>query len=233
MNSSHGTHPSYFALDRASLGVRAADVQAHVAACHACRGYLESLEQTAPIGLTEVKGRVANRARHWRWAWAGAALVAAAAGLLLVGSQPPPSSPEPPLYVGDKGFSSVWIYVRHGASTALWDGTKPLYAGDRLRLKIDPGRFERVEVYSTKAPAAPELLYAGSLVPRQSSTLPDAWEIDGEPGDERLLVVLCNQPVKPSWPDWLNGKSPPDVLLLPFVLPKSGKPDPGPAPSNQ
>jgi hypothetical protein len=155
-------------------------------------------------------------------------LAAAAALVLFVSLDPQPELPRSPIYIGDKGFSSVWIYVKHGADTALWDGKKPVFVGDRLRLKVDPGRYERVEVYSTKNQQAPELLYVSAVTPGQSLSLPEAWEIDAEPGDERLLVVFSNHPVKPVWSDWLQGKAPPGVLLLPFVLPKSSGPEPHP-----
>src|SRR5213075_554773 len=103
-----------------------------------------------------------------------------------------------------------------------WDGKQALAGGDRLRIKVDPAGYRRVEVYSVKTPEAPELLYSGSVTPAQSVTLPDAWEIDSEPGAERLMVVFSNEPVKPSWGKWLRGQVEPGVVVLPFVLPKVG-----------
>ncbi len=157
-------------------------------------------------------------------------VAAAACGLLFVALRPQPDLPlgphEQPPYVAAKGFLSVWIYVKHGANTELWDGKKPLFVGDRLRLKVDPGHFHRVEVYSVKPPEAPTLLYAGSVVPGQSATLPEAWEVDAEPGAERLVVAFSNEAVKPVWPDWLQGKVQPGVSVLPFTLPKSMSADP-------
>lgn len=229
MNGSLSEHPSYLALDRASLGRVAQDVQAHLEGCHECRDYVAALGAPAPErNLLEIRQRIAKRSRPLPWVWFAAPLAAAAALALFIGLRPQPSLPGQPLYIGDKGFSSVWIYVRHGSSTALWDGKKQVFAGDRLRLKVDPGRFKRVDVYSIKDPNAPELLYSGSVTPGQSATLPDAWEVDPEPGDERLLVAFSNEPVKPIWSDWLRGKAQPGVVLLPFVLPKSTTPDPNP-----
>lgn len=231
MNTSPPTHPSYLALDRASLGAIPHDLQAHLDACAECRRHLESLrEPAAPQGLVELRTRIAAQARSWPWPWLWLAgpLAAAAVALLFIGMRPQPDLPERPLYVGEKGFASVWIYVKHGGGTALWDGKKPVFAGDRLRLKVDPAHFKRVEVYSVKDPSAPELMYSGNVRPGHSATLPDAWEVDGEPGDERLLVVFSSEPVKPVWTDWLQGKAPPGVMLLPFVLPKSNQRDPSP-----
>jgi hypothetical protein len=232
MSQVGAAHPSFLALDKASLGLGAADVESHLASCEACRRYVDTVSAPAPqADLEQLRLRIArapSAPSRARWVWLGAPLAAAAALAVLVGVRPQPSLPERPLYIGEKGFSSVWIYVRHGSTTALWDGKKPVVAGDRLRMKVDPGKFTRVEVYSTTDPDAPELLYRGDVRPGQSVSLPDAWEIDAEPGDERLLVVLSSEVVRPVWADWLRGKASPGVLLLPFVLPKSKAPEPSP-----
>jgi hypothetical protein len=217
-------HPSFLALDRASLGSVASDVAAHLEQCEVCRGYVASLREPAPSdALEQARRRAQKPSRIVRLGWLGApVVVAAAAGVLLYSRiHPQPALPTHPLYIGDKGFSSVWIYVKHGSKTALWDGKSAILAGDRLRLKVDPGHFKRVEVYSTKDPNAPELLYAGSVTPGRSSTLPDAWEVDAEPGDERLLVVFSSEKIEPNWADWRQGKAQPGVAVMPFVLPKS------------
>lgn len=231
MSSLPELHPSYLALDRASLGHAVADVQRHLDDCQECRAYVESLRAPASVrGLSDVRERIqqgprSSQTRRWLWLSSGA-MAAAAALTLFLRLRPQPGASTEPLYIGDKGFSSVWIYVRHGNATALWDGKKPVFAGDRLRLKVDPGRFKQVVVYSVKNPNAPELLYGGSLLPGQSVTLPDAWEVDAESGAERLLVAFSSEPVKPTWSEWLRGKAPPGVVLLPFVLPKSSPTDP-------
>lgn len=228
------SHPSFLALDKASLGIAAAEVQAHLATCEACRKHVDSVR--TPSALSQIEGvrrRIAREPRaRPRWIWLAAPLAAAAALAVFVGLRPQPALPQAPIYIGEKGFSSVWIYVRHGSSTALWDGEKPVFAGDRLRMKVDPGRFKRVEVYSTTNPEAPELLFRSDVTPGQSISLPDAWEIDDAPTDERLLVVLSSEPVSPVWPDWLRGKAQPGVSLLPFVLPKSRVPEPSPGSTN-
>lgn len=226
------SHPSYLALDRAALGTASADLAQHLESCGECRGYVESLAESAPAsGLVRVRQRLAAEQRsRVRWLFTLTPLVAVAAGVVLfVAVRPQPELPAGPRdqapYVGTKGFTSVWIYVKHGANSELWDGKRPVFAGDRLRLKLDPGQFRHVAVYSVKGPDAPSLLYASDVKPGESFTLPDAWEVDGEPGAERLLVIFSSKAVEPAWPNWLAGKAPPDVTLLPFVLPKSSKPD--------
>jgi hypothetical protein len=222
--SSDVQHPSYLALDRACLSSTNAAVEAHLTSCEQCRDYVASLSQAPPLpNLLLLQARIARAKRRRGVLWSLSVPAAAAAGaLLFLGLRPQSALPEHPSYVGAKGFSSVWIYVKHGPSSGLWDGKHPVSVGDRLRLKVDPGQFRRIEVFSVKDPNAPEPLYAGEVVPGQSLTLPDAWEVDAEPGDERLVVVLSSGPIKPDWPDWLEGKAPPDVWVRPFVLPKSG-----------
>jgi hypothetical protein len=217
------SHPSYLALDRAALGAPAAEVARHLATCEECRRYVDALGETPPAsGILPIRTGIARSRRNkLRARWMGASALAAAACLLLVvGRTKPPTIDNPTAYLGAKGFSSVWIYVKHGPTTTLWDGKQPLVSGDRLRIKVEPAGYRRVEVYSVKTPDAPELLYSGSVAPAQSITLPDAWEIDSEPGAERLMVVFSNEQVLPNWSQWLRGEVEPGVVVLPFVLPK-------------
>ena len=226
-------HPSYLALDRASLGEPSPELASHLASCERCREHVAALAEPPPAsGFAHVQRRVeAERRSKLRSSFMLLVPAAAAAGtLLFVGLRPQPALPVGPLaelpYVGTKGFTSVWIYVKHGSNTELWDGKRPLFAGDRLRLKVDPGRFRHVAVYSVKGPDTPTLLYAGSVSPAESTTLPEAWEVDAEPGAERLVVAFSDEALEPAWPDWLQGKASRGVTVLPFVLPKSTAPDP-------
>lgn len=231
-NTAAISHPSYLALDRAALGTPSVEVARHLEGCAECRAYVEALAEPAPAsGFVRVQQRVdAERRSKLRSAFTLLPLLAAAAGVLLfVALRPQPELPAGPReeapYIGTKGFTSVWIYVKHGSSSELWDGKRALFAGDRLRLKLDPGRFRHVAVYSVKNADEPSLLYQGNVRPGQSVTLPDAWEVDAEPGAERLLVAFSDAALAPVWPDWLQGKAAPGVMLLPFVLPKSSAPD--------
>jgi hypothetical protein len=218
-------HPSYLALDRHSLGQKQDHVAQHLAGCEACRKHVESLSVAAPEPMlraveTKLAATRQRRARAW---WAASSVLAAAACLiLLLGRLGPQSMDERAPYIGAKGQLSVWIYVKRGAVTQLWDGKQPVFPGDRLRMKVDPSTFDRVEVYSVRAPEAPELLHAGSVAPGKSVSLPEAWEVDSEPGAEHLVVVFSKGRVTPVWDEWLRGQVEAGVALLQFVLPKSG-----------
>lgn len=217
-------HPSYLALDRAALGGLSNELRAHVEQCPECRSYLNALaEPTHASGWTDLQQRLERRRMAQRRSrWTIAPLAAAALALLFFSMRPKaPSGSESAPYVGAKGFPSVWIYVKRETETKLWDGKRTFHAGDRLRLKVDPGAFRHVVVYAAKGAAAPELLYEGDVIPGQITALPDAWELDAEPGAERLFVVLSHQPVTPRWAEWREGRVTPEATVLPFELPKS------------
>lgn len=235
------THPSFLALDRFSLGSAASDVAQHVETCADCRAYLASLTTAPPAsGIVAVKASIEERgARSLRRWWTASSVLAAAACLLLMfgraGRAPAvltdrvneaAPSEGVPNYVGAKGLLSVWIYVKRGPATLLWDGKQPVFAGDRVRIKVDPAGYDRVEVYSLQEPEAPALLYAGAVSPGHNTALPEAWEIDGEGRAEHLIVVFSKGTVKPTWDKWLRGEAPSGVAVLPFVLPKSSTPPP-------
>jgi hypothetical protein len=230
MTTTSFNHPSFLALDRAALGSSSVELRAHIERCEACRAYVESLTEAPPVSsLPELRRRAQRQTqRLYRAWWAFAPLAAAACALLFFGLRPRDDRTEGSSgYVGAKGFASVWIYVKHGPRTELWDGKRPLSAGDQLRLKVDPGDYSQVAVYSLKQQDAPERLYAGTATPGVTSTLPDAWELDAEPGAERLVVVLSHAPVTPSWPEWWDGDAGSGVLVLRFELPKVADADAG------
>jgi hypothetical protein len=216
-------HPSFLALDRAHLAEASPAVSAHLTGCESCRGYVASLaSDPVASGFVELEQTIQGRKKRVaRWLWTGASLAAAACALLLVVRQRfPDTRPGGESYVGAKGFRSVWIYVKRGTETTLWDGKRRLLPGDRLRLKVDPGSYHQLAVYS--AAPSPTLLFSGKLTPGQNLTLPEAWEIDDSPSDEQLLVVFSDAPVEPDWNDWRLGRVPPGIAVLPFTLPKTG-----------
>jgi len=224
-------HPSFLALDRAHLGLNESAVTVHLDRCEACRQYLEAL-RTPPLLPSFLSQPEFERRRfRGRQLLGAASLVAAACGVFLFvqhGKDAATRADE--AYVGEKGFRSVWIYVRRGAETQLWDGKQPVVAGDRIRLKVDAGSFHRVEVYSANDPHDPTRLYEGTLSPGQTVTLPEAWEIDDSPAPEQLFVVFSDATIAPSWEHWRHGKVQPGVAVLPFILPKKLPlaPDAGP-----
>jgi hypothetical protein len=217
-------HPSYLALDRAALGGLSGELAQHVSECAECRAYLDALAESPPAsGLVAVRGALERQrlAQRRRW-WVAAPLAAAALALVVVTVRPGTRiATESAPYIGVKGFPSVWVYVMRQAETKLWDGKRPFYPGDRLRLKLDSGTFRRVAVYSTKGEVPPELLYEGDVVPGQISTLPDAWELDAEPDAEKLFIVLSDAPVTPRWSEWQEGTVARGLSVLTFTLPKS------------
>jgi hypothetical protein len=230
-------HPSFLALDRVHLGDATAEVTAHVAECPHCRGYLDTLSSTTVPNFTTLQTRLAVQRRaqvSWWWGSSAAALAAAACFLLILQNRQPPAvatdgpapandlrtTPNDTTYLGSKGFRSVWVYVKHGAETRLWDGKQPVVAGDQVRLKLDPGAYHRVEVYSLSDPTAPSLLFAGALTPGQILTLPEAWEIDDSSTAEQLYVVFSDAPARPDWSEWRAGRVPADIAVLPISLTK-------------
>jgi len=216
-------HPSFLALDRAHLGAASPTVLAHLADCEVCRSYVDCPER-APLTsiFTALERAIADQRRsRARWLWPAASVAAAAGALLLVlAHRVPEATRDTDPYVGSKGFRSVWIYLKRGTETTLWDGKRLLLPGDRLRLKVDPGSYHRLAVYS--GGPSPTLLYAAKLTPGRNLTLPEAWEIDDSPIDEQLFVVFSEAPVEPEWSSWRLGHVPPGVALLPFRLPKAG-----------
>jgi hypothetical protein len=215
-------HPSFLALDRVHLGITQPEVDEHIAGCEACRSYLESLTNYAldPTFLVP-KAPLAHPVRLRRsWLLGAVSLAAMACGLLLfVANIERPVEPAEP-YIAAKGFRSVWVYVKRGDATQLWDGKQPFVAGDQVRLKVDPGGYRRIQVYSLTEPGGPTLLFSGPLAPNKIMTLPEAWELDDSAAAERLFVVLSHAPVEPAWEAWSRGKVPPDIAVLPLVLPK-------------
>ena len=219
-------HPSFLALDRVFLGHAMPEIAAHLQECAECRGYLESLPQlSAAADFSAVRRALEGKPRFpLAWLLSPLALaVVASAVLLYTTGREPQLDPREGVYVGAKGFRSVWIYVKRGTDTQLWDGKRALLAGDRVRLKIDPGEYHHVQIYSLSEPGNPISLYQGPLVPGQNLTLPEAWEIDDSAAPEQLLVVFGHAPVQPAWQEWREGRAQPGTAILSYVLPKASR----------
>lgn len=218
------THPSFLALDRAHLGHASLEVTAHLDGCEACRLYVESPESPATsTGFAAVRD-VIEQQRRFRFPrfFAFASLAAATCGLVLVLTQRTPrETRDEQSYIGVKGFRSVWIYVKRGTETELWDGKRPVASGDRLRLKVDFGGYRHVAIYSLDDVGRATRLFAGGRTQGQNFTLPDAWEVDDSSEPERLFVIFSDEPFEPNWSDIRAGKAQPGVAVLPFMLPKA------------
>ena len=232
------THPSYLELDRFALGAPGVlTTTAHVGACDRCRRHVETLREAPPI-LPGLRDRLASPAAAaalagaGRWlAWfrgprigaVGLAGTLAIAGLIWI-----TRAPHAPLvgYDGVKGLPSVWIYVKRDNELALWDGERPLEARDRLLLKIDPQDLTHVDVFSRdEAPGAGSALapiFDGRLQPGTVSTLPAAWQLDGNSPRESLIVVLSRDGVSASAAQrFLRDGPPAGVWLRRFELHRS------------
>ncbi len=234
-SASSQDHPSYLELDRFALGAPGTlTTTAHVGACDRCRRHVESLREAPPIppGLRDRLASPAASApvsavRRWL-AWlrgprigaVGLAGAVAIAALLWVARESHPPRIE---YDGAKGLPSVWIYVKHDNDLALWDGERPLEARDRLRMKIDPQDLTHVDVFTRDeaagagSPLAP--IFDGRLQPGAVTTLPAAWQVDGNSPRESLIVVLSRDGVSAREAQrFLHDGAPAGVWLRRFEL---------------
>jgi len=234
---SHG-HPSFLELDRFALGAAGAlATAAHVGACARCRRHVETLREAPPVppGLRDrivspaADSPLAVTRRFWAWfrgpriGAAGLAGALAIAALLWIVRTP--RAPDVG-YDGVKGLPSVWIYVKRDNELALWDGERPLEARDRLRLKIDPQDLTHVDVFTRDeaagAGSAPAPIFDGRLRPGTVTTLPAAWQLDGNSPRESLIVVLSRDGVSASAAQrFLRDGAPAGVWLRRFELHRS------------
>ncbi|MCG8420768.1 MAG: hypothetical protein MJE77_22840 [Proteobacteria bacterium] len=137
--------------------------------------------------------------------------------------QPGHSAP----YTGAKGAEAVGLYIKRAGRVSLWDGSSPVMPGDSLRLKVVPGGFTRVAVFSPD-PAAKRSeralieLYAGAVEPGRGHLIPAAWKVDRAVGSETLIVVLSRAPLSPG--DAVRAiagpTARPGVWVRRFVIPK-------------
>jgi hypothetical protein len=240
-------HPSYLELDRFALGAPGLlSTAAHVGACERCRRHIETLRDAPPIP-PELRDRAsspataASLAGVYRWlAWlrgprlgaVGLAGALAVAGLIGI-----TRAPQAPVagYDGAKGLPSVWIYVKRDNDLVLWDGERPLEARDRLRLKIDPQDLTHVDVFTndegTSAGSALARIFDGRLQTGTVTTLPAAWQLDGNNARESLIVVLSRDGVSASAAQrFLRAGAPAGVWLRRFELHRSAAHPPEGAP---
>jgi hypothetical protein len=195
---------STFALDvHWASGRTDSALEAHVAGCARCQAYLAKLDeilasnaQGAPSETKEAASPraltiVAPRGR-WVRAWAVAASgLALAAGVALFVGRTPAASSASSGYVGTKGMPAVQVLVRRGNDTSIWDGRAPLHPGDVLALRVACEGLSRVTVAAPGASGWERLSESGC----SSEPLPFTLVVDGEPGDEKLAVVLSDQAI--------------------------------------
>jgi len=233
-------HPSFLELDRFALGAPLAlTTAAHVGACDRCRRHVETVREAPPVPA-ELRDRLAAPAADsrpagvLRWpGWLRGPRIGAVglAGALAIGALVfIAREPRAPVvgYDGVKGLPSVWIYVKRDNELALWDGERPLEARDRLRLKIDPQDLTHVDVFTRDDAIGGALapIFDGRLQPGMVTTLPAAWQLDGNSPRESLIVVLSRDGVSPGAAQrFLRDGAPAGVWLRRFDLhPSAARP---------
>ena len=177
-----------------ALGANDPAVSVHVGECAACRAHLDRCAGAPPF--PRWAAQLSRPRWRWRLRWPLLTLLAgAAAGLLLI------AAPGRRERIVAKGSPSVAVYVLRDGQVSLWDGARPLRAGDAVQLRVQPGEFSQVTVASVEHGELQEL-YRGEIRAGDATLLPAAFALDGQARDEKLLVVFSNAPLAP---DRLRG----------------------------
>jgi hypothetical protein len=195
-------------------------VEVHVSACARCRAYLATLDGALADGALEARGPapvVVPLRRRARWVWLAAAMFVLPAGVLLLAHTRSAATAE---YVGMKGTPAVQVLLHRGADTRIWDGQSPVRPGDALALRVACEGLEYVAVAAPGAGAWARL--SDSACPAAGDALPFTLVVDGEPGDEKLAVVLSQSPLDDGvLRDAISrSERTKDVWVVDFVLPK-------------
>jgi hypothetical protein len=198
------SHPSFLALDRASLGDMTEEVRAHLASCARCAGHVDALGRPPPVPSWAVAlAHETPRPRSLLARLAPWGVAALAAGLALVLWVPrdartlrAPLEAREGVGLRAKGNPAVALYVKTGDTVRLWDGESPVAEGDLLRLKVMPEGFTRLTVAAAEGDSW-QVLHEGPVPERGETLLPMSWRV--EPGEqpERLLVVFSHAPLHP------------------------------------
>jgi hypothetical protein len=211
---------STFALDVYWASGRSGDavLDTHVAACDRCRAYLANLDALAESGpaLPTMPKRSPSALRRSRALPLAGALALAAGLALYVYGRPPPSDG----YVGIKGTPAVQLLLHRDHDTRLWDGHSPLHPGDSLALRVACEGLKRVVVAAPGTGGWSRL--SSNPCPAGDDPLPFTLQVDSEPGDEKLAVVLSQDELDD---DTLQKaiaetRRSADVWVLSFVMPK-------------
>jgi hypothetical protein len=137
------------------------------------------------------------RARRPRL-WVVGAMLAAALVLLLLLPQGP--------YVGSKSGPSATLYVERAGIVTLWDGERPLLAGDRFRLELrDLGEPWFAVVY--QEPGEPPVVLATGP---GEGLIEGAWTFDAPAAGSRLVVI--------GWPEDPASQPASSLLQRPPVV---------------
>lgn len=216
---------SDLALDRLLLGEldasAQAQVEAHLAACAACRARCEAIERDRaafvaappPLALPAERATRSTSAiaptRSSRGAWlaaAGLAMAAAIAGIAVFrgdGAVGPPAAPGSVDRVATKGdgFELAAVIERGGHQTRARSGDE-LRPGDRVQLSYslaEPAYLYVIGVDGTARANVffPEDANRVATQPGREVELPFSLVIDKTPGGERFFGVACDDPRDP------------------------------------
>jgi hypothetical protein len=177
----HDYSPFLLDLYYVSDEPRDPELSRHLDGCVRCRAYIEHLDAASarPFALPVAR-------RRW-WpvaALAFAALAVAALALWLRAGDRPP-------YIATKGEPGVQLLVRRADQTVVWDASRPVRAGDAIALRLACQAMTRATV-----------LFADHFQWKRAfgdacrdGVLPFTLVVDGEPGDERIAIVLSNEPL--------------------------------------
>jgi hypothetical protein len=200
---------SAFTLDVYWASGRSGDaaLDAHIAGCSRCQAYLESLAALEAAAVREGKqlhapdpegakgapapGSPVPATIKPRWrrvvAAAGGALALAASVFAVIRTRPP----APEGYVGVKGAPAVQVLVRRDRDTRVWDGRAPIRPGDALALRVACEGLGHVAVAGHGPTGWARL--SDAACPTDGAPLPFTLIVDGEPGEERIALVLSRE----------------------------------------
>ncbi len=212
---------STFALDVYWASGRFGDaaLESHVADCDRCRTYLASLDALAETGAplpSPTPSKSGATRRQWAAAVAGGVALAAGIALALALAL----RDKPMAYVGIKGTPAVQLLLHRDRNTHVWDGHSPLHPGDALALRVACEGLKRVVVATPGASGWVRLSSTGC--PVNGDPLPFTLQVDDEPGNEKLAVVLSQDELDD---DALQkaiaeARQTADTWVLSYVMPK-------------
>lgn len=172
-------------------GPQARAAQAHLEGCEECRSrhqsqlaFRRAFEVKAPpLALPQARPSLWERAQAWL-RWAPVPVLVAALALVAVRVAAPDADPDATRLKGD---GEVVVLVEdHG----VLDPGEAIRPGDRIQLRIPAGLGAEAWVGD-----ADGLIGRFPLDPDQPTLSPFALTVDGQAGDEELVVVLSREPL--------------------------------------